>query len=68
LPLIFRAVHGIYDKTSRDESIRTEVLLLASSAFSAYAGRINRYWKLEMGKYAREGKTFTEAAQSKLII
>jgi hypothetical protein len=68
MSLIFRAGHSIYDKSDRHESIRTEVLLLLASAFSAYAGRLNRYWKVEMGKYAREGKTFAEISDRELIM
>ncbi|CAM4827068.1 unnamed protein product [Rotaria magnacalcarata] len=53
------AATSIHDKTQHDESIRTEVFVLISSALSTYSGIL----RTQAIKYAREGKTYAEVME-----
>ena len=57
----FRAVLGICDKTAHDESIRTEVFLLISSALSTYSGVL----RTKAIRGAQAGQTYAELIKSK---
>ncbi|UJR11289.1 hypothetical protein I4U23_015470 [Adineta vaga] len=53
------AATSIYDKTSHDESIRTEMFILISAGLSNYTG----YLRTQAIKYARQGKTYAEVME-----
>ena len=52
---------GICDKTAHDESIRTEVFLLISSALSSYSGVL----RMRAIRGAQTGQTYSEVMKSK---
>ena len=61
---VFRAAYGIYDKTTHNESISTEVFVLISAALSTYSGML----RAQAMKCARKGKTFAETMESELTV